>query len=289
METILITGGNGFLGSHIVKSLLNKYNIIVLEKNAQVLFRLNDILSEIKVYDIDQTSLETIFQENKIDYILHTATIYGRKNESIETVIKTNFLLPLSLFQLGVTHNVKAFINTDTVLDRNVSAYALTKAQLREWLQLYAHQLKVVNMQLEHFYGPGGSMDNFISLMIQKMLANTPQIDLTLGEQKRDFLYFNDVVTAFTAVIDKTEHLTANFTTLQVCSSEVVSIRQLVETIKVLTNSSSVLNFGAMPYRLNELMEAETSNLAICALGWKPSVTLQQGLKQTVEYIKNQH
>jgi len=286
MQTILITGGNGFLGSHLVKALLSQYTIIVLEKNTSNLFRLNDILSQIKVYDIDQVQPEVIFAENKIDIVIHTATIYGRNNEAVEDIVATNFSLPFSLFRLGVKYKAQAFINTDTVLDRNVSPYALTKAQLREWLKLYAHEIKVVNMQLEHFYGPGGSMDNFISMMVQKMLANTPQIDLTLGEQKRDFLYFDDVVSAFVTVVASLDKLTEPFSTLQVASGEVVSIRSMVETIKRLTQSSSILNFGAVAYRPNELMEPETDNSKIKKLGWNPSVMIEEGLKRTIAYIK---
>jgi nucleoside-diphosphate-sugar epimerase len=286
MKTILITGGNGFLGSHIVRSLINNYSVIVLEKNSDNLFRLSDIANQIKIYDIDNVSLEIIFQENSVDLILHTATVYGRNNESLETILQANLTLPLSLYKLGAKYKSKAFINTDTVLDRNVSPYALTKAHLREWLQMYSNELKVINMQLEHFYGPGGSMDNFISLMVQKMLLNIPYIDLTLGEQKRDFLYFDDVVSAFITVINNCAHIDSNFTNLQIASGEVVSIRNVVETIRELTNSNSILNFGAIPYRLNELMEPNTSNSTICELGWKPMVNLEEGLKRTVEYIK---
>lgn len=286
METILITGGNGFLGSHIVRSLINNYSVIVLEKNSDNLLRLSDIANQIKIYDIDNVSLEIIFQENSVDLILHTATVYGRNNESLETILQTNLMLPLSLYKLGAKYKSKAFINTDTVLDRNVSPYALTKSHLREWLQMYSYELKVINMQLEHFYGPGGSLDNFISLMVQKMLLNTPHIDLTLGEQKRDFLYFDDVVSAFTTVINNCVNINSNFTNLQIASGEVVSIRNVVETIKELTSSNSILNFGAISYRPNELMEPNTSNSAICELGWNPTINMEEGLKRTVEYIK---
>ena len=284
-KNILITGINGFLGSNLAKAISAKFNIIGLEYSLENLFRVANC--NYKIYSAKEGILDTIFKDQPIDIILHTATIYGRNKEPLEAILATNFMLPFSLFRLGIKYKVQAFINTDTVLDRNVSPYALSKAQIRDWLQMYSSDLKVVNMQLEHFYGTGGSMDNFISLLVVKMLANTPLIDLTSGEQKRDFLYFDDVVTAFTTVINKLDSINDNYSNIQVASGEAVSIKNMVEIIKKLTNSSSVLNFGALPYRPNELMKPNTNSKALRALGWEPHVHIEKGLAETIAYIKN--
>lgn len=282
LQTILITGGNGFLGSHIVRSLIKKYKIVVLEKNTAQLERLNDVLSEIKIYDIDRIQPELIFVENNIDIILHTATIYGRNDETIETILATNFLLPFTLFRLGVKHNSKVFINTDTVLERTVSTYAMSKAQLRDWLQFYAQELKVINIQLEHFYGPEGRIDNFISLMIRQMLANSPEINLTKGEQTRDFVYYTDVVDAFLLIINSKDKFNQSYFNIEIASGERITIKKLVETIKKLTQSTTNLNFGALPYRENEFMESKANNLHLRSLGWIPKVSLVEGLKESI-------
>jgi CDP-paratose synthetase len=286
MQTILITGGNGFLGSNIVKSLIGEYKVIVLEKNTSSLIRLQDANKDkIVILDVDQDNLEQIFIKYNIDLIIHTATIYGRNQESIDDILATNLVLPQKLLALGIRYHANAFINTDTVLDKFVSAYALTKSQLRDWLIMYADKIKIINLQVEHFYGPGGSMDNFISLMITKMLSNEAEIALTEGKQRRDFVYFEDVVNAYLVIINSIDNIHDRYNTFQVASGEIVSIREIVETIKKLTNSSSILNFGALSYRYSELMQPKTDNTELKNLGWKPKINLEEGLQKTINYI----
>jgi CDP-paratose synthetase len=285
-NTILITGGNGFLGSNLVKALLEHNKIIILEKNCNSLHRLSEIIDRLTVFDIDDADVEKIFISNQIDLILHTATIYGRNSESEEQILNTNVMTPLKLLSLGAKYNVTAFINTDTVLDKFVSPYALTKAQLRDWLQMFSEKIKVINLQLEHFYGPGGSMDNFISLMITMMLNNEPEIALTEGAQLRDFVYFQDVISAYLTIIDNINNIEDKFSNYQVASGEVISIKELVQCIKKNTNSNSTLKFGELPYRPNELMHSETDNSQLVNLGWHAKVDLETGLQETIEYIK---
>jgi Nucleoside-diphosphate-sugar epimerases len=287
MQTILITGGNGFLGSNIVKSLMGKYKIIVFEKNTNSLVRLQDIIRHVIIYDADNDDIEQIFVNHCIDIIIHTATIYGRNQESMDAILATNLVLPQKLLALGIKYEVNTFINTDTVLDKFVSDYALTKSQLKDWLFMYSDKIKIINLQLEHFYGGGGSMDNFISLMIVKMLKNENEIALTEGKQLRDFVYFEDVVRAYSIIIDNINNIQDSYNTFQVASGEIVSIRELVETIKRLTKSESILNFGALPYRSNELTHAETDSIGLKNLGWESKVNLEQGLQKTIDYIKN--
>ena len=137
-------------------------------------------------------------------------------------------------------------------------------------------------MQLEHFYGPGTSPTNFLSYMIGKLKNNEPQIDLTLGEQQRDFIYIDDVVNAYLTVIAKQDQLADHYSSFQVCTNQLISIKDLMNLMKSLTNSNSVLNFGAVPYRENELMHSETDNTALINLGWKPQYTIQEGLQKTI-------
>ena len=78
------------------------------------------------------------------------------------------------------------------------------------------HEIKTINMQLEHFYGPGAGDANFISAMINRLIHNDPRIDLTLGEQKRDFIYIDDVVDAYLEVLKAEYKIQDAYSTFQV-------------------------------------------------------------------------
>lgn len=280
MKTILITGINGYLGSHLAKALSTEYNIIGLEYSLDNLFRIADY--NYKVYAAKDGISDAMFKEQTVDIVLHTATFYGKNHEDYLQMFNTNLYSPLNLLDKAIKHGCQLFVNTDTVLDRFASTYALTKRQFQEWLYLRKNEIKVINMQLEHFYGPGTSPTNFLSYMIDKLKNNEQQIELTLGEQKRDFIYIDDVVNAYLTVIQKQYQLPDFYSSFQVCTNQVISIKDLMNTLKELTNSKSILNFGAVPYREKELMLSETNNLDLIKLGWKPQHTIKEGLQKTI-------
>lgn len=278
MKTILITGINGYLGSHLAKFLSVNYNIIGLEYSLENLFRIKD--NDFKVYSVENGIPDKLFTEQTIDIIIHTATFYGRENEAVKTIANANLFIPFDLLDKAIENNCNLFINTDTVLDRFVSTYALTKHQFQEWLYLRRKEIKVINMQLEHFFGPNASSSNFITVMLEQLKKNVAQIDLTLGEQQRNFVYIDDVCSAYETVIQKTIEITKPYTEFQVATNQLMSIREVMLYLKEITNSTSRLNFGVIPYRENELMKSEIDNAVLLNLGWKPQNSIKIGLKK---------
>lgn len=279
MKTILITGINGFLGSNLAKEFTGDYNVVGLEYSIENIDRIKGC--KFKIYSIDRGIPDKLFSEQKIDIIIHTATIYGRKNESINMIANSNLFLPFDLLDMAIEFHCSAFINTDTVLDRFVNAYSITKRQFQEWLYFRRNEIKTINIQLEHFYGPGANVNNFITSLITRLKSNEPSIELTLGEQQRDFVFIDDVVSAYHLVLKHLDKLNDTYTDLQVATQKLVTIRHLVEIMKEMTGSVSALNFGAIPYRDNELMHSLTDNSALVKLGWRPAYTLEEGLKIT--------
>jgi len=280
MYTILITGINGFLGSHIAKRLSTEHRIIGLVHSKQNLFRLNDF--DFEIYLSDDKSIETLFAEHHIDILIHTATYYGRNNEDVNKIFATNFLLPYNLLNKCIENGSSHFINTDTVLDRFVNTYALTKRQFQEWLYFRSGEINAINMQLEHFYGEGCSSTNFITAMGEKLKSNEPQIDLTAGEQLRDFIHYSDVVDAYELIINKLDKIEGKYNNYEVSNGELITIKDLMCMLKAITKSTTTLNFGAVPYRENELMKSKTNNEKLRALGWIPKTSINDGLKLTI-------
>ena len=132
MKTILITGINGYLGSHLAKKLSSQYKIIGLEYSLTNLFRIKNC--DYIVYQSSNDILESLFQEQIIDIIIHTATFYGRNEEDNKQLFYSNLEFPFRLLEKAIDNKCKIFLNTDTVLDRFVSSYALTKKQFNDWL-----------------------------------------------------------------------------------------------------------------------------------------------------------
>ena len=115
-KTILITGTTGYLGTRLSKRFLDEgYNIIALCLNHREQFLYSDS-SKVKIYYLDTDDIQDIFEENVIDIIIHTATLYGRSNEHLTEMLKANIEFPCSILEMAELYNVKLFINTDTIL-----------------------------------------------------------------------------------------------------------------------------------------------------------------------------
>ena len=286
MKKILITGINGYLGSKLAKKLASKYDVVGIEYTLDNLFRIEN--QPYEVYESKNGITNELFQKHKIYAIIHTATFYGRNNESNSELIYANMYLPQMLLEKAITNGCQLFINTDTVLDRFTSNYALTKNQFTDWLTYYANSksIKVVNLMLEHFYGPGTASTNFITLMVQKMLKNEHVIKLTKAEQNRDFLYIDDLLLVYDLML-KNYNEFSFFEEFSVGAGINSNLKDILEFIKFNTNSTSMLDYGAIPYRTNELMNSNNDISLLKKLGWNVESTIEEGLLKVIEFEKN--
>ena len=289
MKTVLLTGGTGFLGSNLIGKLLGNYRVISLVRTSSDCSRIRSYIPEITLHNLDRVNLGDIFSREKVDIIIHCATNYGRKEHDTLSLLEANLMLPLKLLQLGHAHGVTTFINTDTILDKRVSYYALSKSQFKDWLRTYSSDMVCINIALEHFYGPNDDESKFVTYIINRILSGVERIDLTPGEQQRDFIYIDDVVKAFMKVITSNPS-EAGFYSYEVGTNINTSIRVFVEMVQRLAcNTSTQLNFGGIAYRDNEVMNSFVDTSAIRRLGWAPEVTLEDGLKETINFEREKN
>lgn len=294
METVLLTGATGFLGSHLLKGLLEEtYRVVILKRTFSDTWRIEHVLDKIRTYSIDKVPLEEVFKENKIDAVINAATTYGKKGNGLASIIESNLLLPVKLLELSISYNIPTFINTDSFFNtadlnyKHLAPYSLSKKQLVEWLKTVSDKIHIVNMKLEHLYGPGDTNNKFVTWLAKECIENKPELNLTKGEQKRDFIYVSDAANAFLAALKEKGSL-PDYAEFGVGTGEGTSIREFAIKVKETVSAVSgkevgtSLNFGALPYTEGEIMESKADNAALKQLGWNCSVGLNEGLKNTI-------
>lgn len=275
------------MGSNIAKALCDDYHIIILKRSFSPIKRIEQIVNKVELFNIDEINPKSIFSQKKLDIILHCATHYGRKSIDPLEIIEANLVLPLALLNLAKKYSVPCFINTDTILDKRINAYSLSKSQFSDWLRTLSADIVCINMELEHFYGPLDDSSKFVTHLIASILKEDSEIQLTQGEQKRYFVYIDDVVNAFKLIIRKSIHLNKGYHSFQVGSPQGVSIRAFVETIKQLAgNKNTNLKFGAIPYRDREIMDPGLDVRPLMEMGWRIDISLEEGLLRTIAASK---
>lgn len=292
---VLLTGATGFLGSNLLKCLYkNNYDVVILKRSFSKLDKLDNLNVNYRSYNIDEISIDNIFKkEKKIDIVVHCATNYGRNREIPSDVLESNLLFPVRVLETAIRYGTKLFINTDTSFSKlnkvqgYMQNYILSKMQFLEWGKLYAEAKNIifVNLVLEHIYGPGDDSSKFIAYLIESFNNRVESIDLTAGEQYRDFIYVDDAVDAYITVIEKVNEL-SYFNEFEVGSGNEIKIKELVELTKELMESNTMLNFGAIKYRENEVMTSKANIAPLSDLGWEPKLNLKMGLIKYIDKYK---
>tara|TARA_B100000780_G_scaffold254500_1_gene202665 strand:- start:485 stop:1366 length:882 start_codon:yes stop_codon:yes gene_type:complete len=287
---LLITGGTGFLGSNLVNSLCNneKFKIFILCRISSNFKRIDKKnLKKITILKNEKINLNKTFQKHSFDSIIHCATNYGLKKKNISEVIQPNLILPMRLLDLAKTYNVKAFINTDSILGKNISHYSLSKHHFSEWLKLFSKDFYCCNIKIEHFFGANDDHTKFVISIIKSFLNESKTIELTKGNQKRDFIYIDDVISAIKKILNHSLKQKSGFEIFEVGSGKNISIKKIVILIKKLcNNTTTMLKFGKIPMRKNELLHVNLNLKKLFHLKWKPKYNLEESLKKTIRYYK---
>jgi nucleoside-diphosphate-sugar epimerase len=264
------------------------YTVIGLKRTNSNTYRIDEYLNKVTFYDIDKIKLSNIFLNHQINLVVNTVTNYGRKDTKLSSILDTNLMFGLKLLEESVNANVKAFINTDTLLDRNINSYALSKAQLVEWMKFLTTKniTKMINVKIEHMYGPFDDENKFIYWLINQLKQNVEKIDLTSGIQKRDFIYIDDIVSAYGTIIKNIDTF-SNFKEFELGTGNSIEVKQfidkIVQLLEIKQKVFTKLNFGAIIYRDNENMNMQADIAKLEELGWKPKVSIEDGIKNIID------
>jgi len=286
---ILLTGASGFLGSALALHWLRTgHQVALLLRPTSQSHRLHglDALFDIGRCTTD-AEVDAFVKKAQPEVVVHTACAYGRQGETSLQLFDANLRLGQVIMQ-ALQHSTQSvtFINTGSALAPEVSPYALSKHQFAQWGRMLAGQsggqFKFVNVLLQHMYGPGDDASKFTTHVLHACQRNESVLKLTAGKQARDFIYIDDVVSAYDTLLTQ-RHQLDTVQDIDVGSGVAPSIRQFVETAHSLTASRTELLFGALPYRANEAMHCLANVERMTQLGWHPAFDLNAGLKKTIE------
>ena len=304
-KRVLITGAEGFIGSHLVRRLLKEGALVhALVKKGSSLWRIQDFLDRLIVLEADITDcdlLQSSIPRFKPQIVFHLAALVdvSRSWELIAPLVQTNIVGTINLLSVVKESPLDAFIHTstseeygdapspieETRRESPISPYSFSKLASTHFCQMAARtfDLPVTVVRLFPVYGPFQDSSMFIPSAIRDLLLKK-EFKMSPGEQIREFTYVDDVVEAYLGVASCPE---GRRELLNIGSGVAYKVKNVIEIIRRLIGGDTTVEVGALPIRKGEGSEIFCDNRRICELtGWSPTVSLEEGLRLTVEWYK---
>ncbi len=278
--SILLTGHTGFLGGQVYTRLISAgLEVITIDRKWDTT----------KIVDLIESHNE------RIDCVIHAATVYDRGEFEIANLLNCNLRLPLYLLELCNKYKIQKFINFSSFTQyyknyQFLPLYHKTKNDISEWMRTYAtahSDTQYYDLVLYHLYGPHDSDKKFIPWIANALGSGDREpIALTGGEQERDFIHVDDVVNLILILLKKDIQI-KGYSKILVKSGEVSTIRSLVEKLAELSGSKRRCEFGALPYRQGEqfqLIDNQDDVVDIFKY-WKATTSLESGLLSIIKSL----
>jgi UDP-glucose 4-epimerase len=301
----LVTGATGHLGSYLTELLVKEgAETFVLTRPASDLWRLTGVLDRVRVLRADLSDKESIasaVNEARPRTVFHLAWqgVASAFKDTPEQ-ISANVTESLNLFEAVRDAGCKFWVGTgsqaeygphDSVLTeetllRPVTAYGtaklITGMMTKKLCELAG--IRYVWLRLLATYGPKDDERHLIPAVINQLMAGA-RPRLTRGEQRVDYLYVED---AARAIYEAATHTQAEGV-FNLGSGEASSLRHILERLRDMIDPTLTLGFGEIPYTPNQPTRLETSIERLkAATAWTPRVTLDEGLRRTIEWHKSQ-
>ena len=306
-KRILITGGCGFIGSHLVRScLFGGARVEVLSSKDDSCWRLDDVGSKVKIRKVvytNQKSVSNALNRSKPHYVFHLASRISRERsfDELRELKEIHFDSTLTLIEgLKKTKGLIRFVHVGTIDEYGgnsapfqesarelpTNPYAFTKLVGTRLVELLAKNFgfPAVIIRPALVYGPAQNLRTFIPSLIRACLDKKP-FPMTRGEQTRDFLFVEDLVRGLllVAVLPGVEGEIINMG-----SGKETNLKEVALVVNSFLGSPAILQFGAQEYRSDEHMHFWLdSSKAKKLLGWKSRISLREGILKTCEWYKN--
>lgn len=304
-KKVLVTGGNGFIASHLCHRLLKEgARLFVLTRYNCIIdnIRLLDIWKEVTPIEADLRNADSLkkISKAKPDIIYHFAAYnhVGDSFANISEAMDVNSMGSVNILESYENYERFVYISSSEIYGHQksvpfhedlipfpVSPYAIGKYSGELYAQMKYHVYKrpIVILRPFNAFGPFQSPRAIIAEIIIKCLRGD-DIVTTEGVQTRDFNYVDNLVDGF-MLAAASKDISGNI--INVGSGKEITIRELVKKIHRFTNSKSRLQIGKLPYRPTEIwrMRAQ-SKRANKLLEWESRISLDEGLKRTIEWYR---
>lgn len=305
MASILVTGGTGFIGSHIVDLLLQKgHSVCVLTSSSSVHPNIQAIQSKIKLIQGDFGNKELLIQVLKdMDYIFHAAwtTVPKTSSENPSYDAQSNIIGSIQLLEAAVLAGIKrvVFVSTGGAIYgiprynpidekhpvKPISAYGISKMAFERYLHFYFKNkgLDYSILRIANAYGPRQNLRNqqgVIGIWLQKILGGSPLEIWGDGTVVRDYVHVKDVAQAVVSILD----YSGIRRVFNIGSGKGYSLNTILSLCQKVSQRQPDVH-----YKLGRSFDVSKNVLNIekaqKELGWTPLIDLEEGIRDTWDWI----
>lgn len=311
--TYLVTGGAGFIGSHLCETLLRRGEQVVAFDNfndyydprrkrrnvAPLLEQAGFSLWEGDLRDLE--SLQALFEQHKPTHIAHLGGMANPRYSMQHPLLyeAVNVGGTINLWECVARSKAQAFVQASTSsvyglsptpwsettsTDRPLSPYAATKKAAEVLCYTFHYQYQVPTRIVRFFtvYGPKGRPDMTPTLFVEAMRRNKPITLFNGGEGVyRDWTYIDDIISGVVAALDTT----LQFEVFNLGNSQPVMLRSFIDTLQAVSGLSAVINAQPLPSADPPITFADTHK-AHSMLNWSPTTDIETGLERYWEWYQ---
>ncbi|MBN1371057.1 MAG: NAD-dependent epimerase/dehydratase family protein [Anaerolineaceae bacterium] len=305
MQHILVTGGNGFIGSHLVDALAAAgYHVMVLDLFPRTNEGMPEGVQFVQGSLQDLHTVRRLLEDHRIELVYHTAwaNIHETALKDPLGDIQTNVAASLTLLTAcrdtavkrvvylssggtiyGVPHE---FPTREDHPTNPINAYGITKLMVEKYLNMFYHLygLEYTILRPSVPYGPRQNPyrhQGVVSVFINRALRNEPVTVFGDGQIVRDYFYIDDLIKALLTTKDLT--FTPSLTTFNVGGMRPYTLNDLIVEIESVLGVKMNVNYEQqrkfdVPYLLLDTKAAQSD------LNWSPAVSLEEGIRRTAEW-----